>query len=342
MKEVVIEQFGGVEHLHVRAVDTPAPGPGQVRVRLTSIGMNYAELMARRGAYRLVSGDPPFTPGLEGGGVIEAVGEGVDAQRVGERVTLSPDAPRGKGGAMLGTYRSHFVCNSAQALRAPDAVPDEQLGALWLPYLTAWGCLVWKQDVRPGQIVALPAASSSVALAAAQIVKHRGATAIGMTRTAAKAERLAQLDTAVYDQVIVTHEADGSMRPWHRDFKELTEGRSVDVFFDPVAAGAYLDSEIKSLAQFGCVWVYGLLAERGPVDVTPLIRKHAAIRGWGLTELIDAGRDAWWPGCEHIFEGFATGRYRQHVDGRFGLDEVREAQAYMERGAHVGKLVLVG
>jgi len=341
MKEVIIKAFGGVDQLEVREVDTPEPGPGQVRVRLTSIGMNHAELMARRGEYRLASGDPPFTPGLEAGGVIEAVGEGVDGSRKDQRVTLSPDAPRQVSGGMTGTYRSHFVCDEADALPAPDAVPDEQLGALWLPYLTAWGCLVWKQDLQPGQLVALPAASSSVAIAAAQMVRRLGGTPIGMTRTQAKADKLAQMDVAPYERIVVTHEADGSMRKWHRDFKELTSGNGVDVFFDPVAAGEYLNSEIKSLAQHGCVWVYGLLAQHGPVDVTPLIRKFASVRGWALTELVLAGRDAWLPGCEHIFEGFEQGAYRQHVDTTFKLDDVAHAQEVMERGAHVGKLVLI-
>lgn len=341
MQVVEVDQFGGVEHLHVRETRTPEPGPGQVRVRLTSIGMNYAELMARRGAYRLTSGDPPFTPGLEGGGVIEAIGDRVDSARLNQRVTLSPAAPRGRDGGMKGTYRSHFICDAEDAMPAPDAVPDDQLGALWLPYLTAWGCLIWKQQLQPGELVAMPAASSSVALAAAQLVKQIGGTAIGMTRSEAKAKKLAQLKTAVYDDVVVTHDANGAMRPWHREFKKLTEGRGVDVFFDPVAAGEYLSSEVKSLAQHGCVWVYGLLAQSGPVDVTPLIRKHAAIRGWALTELIEAGRTAWQPGCEQIFAGLADGRYQQHVDAVFKLEQVRDAQAYMERGEHVGKLVLV-
>ncbi len=291
MKEVIIEQFGGVDQLKVREVETPEPGPGEVRVRLTSIGMNHAELMARRGEYRLSSGDPPFTPGLEGGGLIDAIGEDVDKARLGERVTLSPDAPRSSGTRhdMGGTYRSHFICGAESALPAPDRVPDEQLGALWLPYLTAWGCLVWKQNLQPGQTVVLPAASSSVALAAAQIAKHIGAQVIGLTRSDDKADRLAKLETAMYDQIVVTHEPDKTMRPWHRELRRIIGDGGVDVFFDPVAAGEYLNSEIKSLAQHGCIWVYGLLEQRGPVDVTPLIRKFAAIRGWALTELALAG-----------------------------------------------------
>ncbi len=337
----MVKSFGGVENLEVEERPTPAPGAGEVLVRVTSIGMNHAELMGRRGEYRLSTGDPPFTPGLEAGGVIDAVGVGVSEDRVGERVVIGPGAPRIGDGGYGGTYRSHYVVDAAQALKAPDVLSDEQLGAVWLPYLTAWGCLIWKQGLQAGQVVGLPAASSSVALAAAQVVRQSGAVPIGFTRSEGKAEQVRSLETAVYEHVIVTNDEKGEMRPWHRDLKGLTNGRGVDVFFDPVASGDYLNTEIRSLANDGCIWVYGLLGTTGAVDVTPLIRKRAAIRGWGLTELVAAGESAWREGCEAVLSGFASGVYLQHIARVFGLSEVREAHTYMERGEHLGKLVLV-
>lgn len=345
MKQVVVETFGGPEELKLREVETPAPGKGQVRVRLTSIGMNHADLMARKGQYKIASGDPPFTPGIEGGGVIEAVGDGVEKNRVGQRIVLTPDAPRKAAGGSGGTYQSHYLCQAEQAMPAPDAIPDDQLGALWLPYLTAWGCLVWKQNLQPGQVVAIPAASSSVALAAAQIAKLHGATTIGLTTSPSKVERIEQLDTAVYDHLVVTHERDPEsgekqMKPWHREFRKLAPD-GVDLFFDPVAAGAYLNTEIKCLAQFGCIWVYGLLGRPDVVDVTPLIRKFAAIRGWALTEFVLAGREAWEPACQAILDRFADGTFRQYVDKVYTLDNVQQAQIEMAKGTHIGKLVIV-
>ncbi|MEX0777643.1 MAG: zinc-dependent alcohol dehydrogenase family protein [Phycisphaeraceae bacterium] len=351
MTRVIVEAFGGIEQLKVVEAPLPQPGPGLVRVRVTSIGMNHADLMARVGQYRISSGDPPFTPGLEAGGVIDALGEGVTDRRVGQRVVIGPDAPRraaaGAGASAAaggGTYTSHYVCLASQTYLAPDVLPDEQLGAIWLGYLTAWGCLVWKHHLKPGQIVAMPAASSNVALAAAQIVKHLGGTAIGLTTSPGKVDTLKQLDTSAFDHIVVTHGPDRQPLPWHKDLKDITEGRGlrgVDVFFDPVAAGAYLETEIRSMAQHGTIYVYGLLGEPGKVDVTPLIRKHGAIAGWAMAELVAAGREAFEPGCRHILEGFAKGTYRQHVDRVFKLADVREAQAYMEEGKHIGKLVLV-
>lgn len=340
MKRVIVREFGGPEMLEVVEEPTPEPGPGQVRVRLTSIGMNHADLMARRGDYKLSSGDAPFTPGLEGGGVIEAVGDGVSKERLGERVTLSPSAPRRDNDNQGGTYASHYVCRAELALVAPDAVPDEQLGALWLSYLTAWGCLVWKQQVRTGQVVAMPAASSAVALAAGQIVKKLGGVSIGLTTSPEKVDELKSLQPASYDHLIVTHEPDRAMKAWHRDIKQAIGGRGVHVFFDPVAAGDYLSTEIRCLAPYGVIWVYGLLGRPGAVDVTPLIRKRAAIRGWTMAEVSDV-EAVWRKGCAEIFAGFADGSYAQPLAGTFKLSEVARAHDEMEKGRHLGKLVLV-
>jgi NADPH:quinone reductase-like Zn-dependent oxidoreductase len=340
MQQVIVKHFGGPEALEMQEVDTPEPGPGQVRLRLTSIGMNHAELMARRGEYRLISGDPPFVPGLEGGGVIDAVGPEVSELTEGQRVTLSPAAPRLHETVTPGTYRSHFIVPAAHAMPVPDTVPDEQLGAIWLPYLTAWGCLIWKQQLKPGQWVALPAASSSVALAAAQVAKQHGATTVGLTSHPGKVQRLNQISSSVYDHLLVTHEPDGQLKPWHREMREVTEDRGIDVFFDPVAAGAYLSSEIKSLANHGTVWIYGLLGGSGEADLTPLIRKSAAVRGFAITELIMAGEQAWRPGCDHIRQHLADGTYHQHVDRVFKLADAQQAHQAMETGGHVGKLVL--
>lgn len=335
MKQVIVNRFGGPEVLEVVEMPTPEPGPGQVLLQLRSIGMNHADLMARRGDYKLSSGDPPFTPGLEGGGVIEAVGEGVTDRQVGQRVTLSPAAPRRHGGA----YRSHYLVDAAETIPVPDALPDEQLGALWLTYLTAWGCLVWKQNLQAGQFVALPAASSGVALAAAQVAKEGAAVTIGLTTSAAKRDQLLTLPEADYDHIVVTSNEQAA--GWHRELKQLSGGHGIDLFFDPVASGEYLNTEIRALAQHGVIWIYGLMGETGNVDVSPLIRKYGSMRGWLLNELIEEGGDALQQGYSEILDGFATGRYRQRIARTFKLDQVRAAHEYMEQGAHIGKLVLV-
>jgi NADPH:quinone reductase-like Zn-dependent oxidoreductase len=296
--------------------------------------------MARRGEYRLASGDPPFTPGLEAGGYVEAVGKDVPPELVWKRIILGADVPRpatGRGG----TYRSYYVADAKDVVLAPDVIPDEQLGTLWLPFLTAWGCLVWKQEISPGQVVAFPAATSSVALAGSQIAKRHGATTIGLTSHASKMEVLKSIPEAQYDHIVVTHDAGNVMGSWHKQIRRITDNHGVDVFFDPVASGQYLDMEIKCLAQNGTVWIYGLLGSPGIVDVSPLIRKHGAIRGWLLGEVAEGGESILAKGYSHILEGFARGDYRQHMARVFRLADVREAHIVMAQGGHIGKMVLV-
>ncbi len=275
-KRVLVNRFGGPEKLELIEEHPPEPAPGEVRVRLTSIGMNHADLMARRGEYRLSSGSPPFTPGLEGGGVIDAVAPDVVVRQVGDRVILGAAAatPLEPSGQLRGTYRTHFNIRAEDTVVAPANLPDDMLGALWLTYLTAWGCLVWKQKIQRGTTVAIPAASSGVALAACQIARNFGAVPIGLTTCAHKKAELEALAEAPYETIIVTKNREGGNRSWYRDLLKFTGGRGVDVFFDPVASGEYLDNEIRALAMNGAIWIYVLLGQPVKVYVSPLIRKR--------------------------------------------------------------------
>lgn len=345
MELVQVNRFGGPEVLKLVTQPTPEPGPMEVRVRVTSIGLNHADLMGRAGQYKISTGEPPFVPGIEAGGIIEEAGEEVDASRIGERVVLAPSLPRPNAGEHGGTYRSHIVIDESLALIAPDALPDEQLGAVWLAYLTAWGCLAWKDALKPGSTVAIPAASSSVGLAASQVVRALGGTAIGLTSSPNKAQALASLTTAHFDHVVVTHDKDDdgnrTMRPWHRDLKQLTDGQGVDVFFDPVASGEYLSTEVRSLAKGGRVYVYGLLGDPGPVNLSPLIIKKACVHGWVIDEIIQAGDDVWQHACNEILKRFIDGTFEQHIAKTYPLAEVQRAHEEMAQGRHIGKLVLV-
>lgn len=317
----------------------------EVRVRVTSIGLNHADLMGREGKYKVSTGDPPFVPGLEAGGVIEEVGEEVDAARIGERVILAPTLPRPIAGEHGGTYRSHLVIDESLAMLAPDALPNDQLGAVWLPYLTAWGCLAWKDQLKPGSTVGIPAASSSLGLAAAQVVKALGGTAIGLTSSPDKAQAIQALPTSRFDHIVVTHDRDAqgnrTMRPWHRELKQITDGKGVDVFFDPVASGEYLSAEVRSLAKGGRIYIYGLLGDPGPTDLSPLIIKNASLHGWVLDQTIKAGVHVWQQACKEILERFIDGTFKQHIAASYPLADVRRAHEEMQQGQHIGKLVLV-
>ena len=335
-QKVVVNAFGGVENLQVVEQPIPRPAAREVVVRLTSIGMNQADLMARRGEYRLISGNPPFIPGIEAGGVIEQVGADVGnsptPRTVGERVILSLDAPASRG-VGNGTYQSHFVVAANKTISVPSGVPDELIGALWLPFLTAWGCLIGQQNLQPGQSVLLPAASSSVAIAASQIVKHYGGITIGTTTSPEKVATLETMAAAQFDHLTVTQDPN-----WWRSIKKITQGKGLDVIFDPVAAGEFLNTEIRLLSQGGTLWIYGLLGTPDTVDVTPLIRKLASIRGWLLNSV--SGSDQEQTAYTHILSNVANGTYQLPIAAQFSLSAVQDAHSYMEQGKHIGKLIL--
>lgn len=322
MHRVVVSEFGGIDQLNLVDAPTPPPTGKQVLVRLTSIGLNHADLMARRGEYRLSSGDPPFTPGIEGGGVIDAVGPAVRERRVGQRVSLALGT--------RGTYASHLLVDADRTVPVPDAIADHLIGALWLAYLTAWGCLVWRQNLQPRQIVLIPAASSAASIAAGQLVRDLGAVAIGCTTSPDKVAGLAMH----YTHIVNTREDE-----WYRRVKQMTAGHGIDIAFDPVAAGEFLSAEIRLLAPGGTVWIYGLLGEPDVVNVHPLIIKRGSIRGY-LNNELESDPIALEAGYRYVLDRLADRRFVLPVAQRFKLRDVRRAHQTMERGSHIGKLIL--
>ena len=203
-------------------------------------------------------------------------------------------------------------------------VPEYLLQGLGLP-----------QNLQPGNIVLITAASSSVGLAASQVVKHYGGIAIGTTTRPEKVEMLQAMPEARYDHIIVT--PDG--QSWYREAKKLTGGKGFNVIFDAIAAGEFLNTEIRLLANKGTLWIYGLLGQPGTVNVHPLIRKMASLRGWLLNELSGSGieRGAY----KHVLERIADGTYQLPIAATFPLSQVAKAQTMMEAGQHIGKVILV-
>jgi NADPH:quinone reductase-like Zn-dependent oxidoreductase len=144
----------------------------------------------------------------------------------------------------------------------------------------------------------------------------------------------------MFDHLVVTFE-DGKMLPWHTEIKKITASHGVDIFFDPVASGDFLNTEIRALAQDGTIWLYGLLGRPGIVDVQPLIRKNAALRGWMLGEFTSRGPTAFRTAADGILDAFASGAFKQHIGATYKLADVVAAHTAMEKGDHIGKLVLI-
>ncbi|MET8968852.1 zinc-dependent alcohol dehydrogenase family protein [Streptomyces hydrogenans] len=322
---VQFDLLGGPEVLTLREVETRAPGAGEVRIRVDAIGLNRAEIMYREGAY-FYQPAFPSTLGYEAAGVIEAVGEGVDAFTAGDLVAVVPSFLQSE----YGTYGDHVVLPASAVVPRPANVDPVSAAAVWMAYITAYGPLAESGRVRPGDHVLITAASSSVGLAAIQVARHVGAIPIATTRGTSKKQRLLDAGAA---HVIVTDHEDLPAR-----IKEITGGEGVRLAFDPVA-GPGVETIAQGIAPGGSLVVYGALDPR-PTPL-PHAQSFPALTSstYTLFEITtDPERLA--RAVAFVNAGLASGSFTAVVDRTFDLADIAEAHRYMEANGQVGKIVV--
>ncbi len=325
---VRFHETGGPDVLRIEDVPDAEPGPGEVRIRVEAIGLNRAEAMLRQGIYH----ETPVFPsriGYEAAGVVEAVGAGVTAPNVGERVATVPSFALSQ--TRQGVYGESATVPAEIAVPYPAALSPEQGAALWMQYLTAYGALVHYGGLAAGEAALITAASSSVGIAAIQIARERGATAIATTRHADKSEALRALGA---DHVIATEEEDLAAR-----VMEITDGQGARLAFDPVA-GHMLTALCAACAPHGTIYEYGALHPgETHYPLMPMLAKSLTIVGYQVLDFVldaarfDAARDA-------IFAGLASGALAPVIDRTFPLDAIAEAHRHMESNTQIGKIVV--
>jgi NADPH:quinone reductase-like Zn-dependent oxidoreductase len=323
---VRFHQIGGPENLRIEEMPTREPGKGEVRIKVQAVGLNRAESMFYRGQY-LEQPTLPAGLGYEAAGVVEATGEDVDPSWIGKQVATVPS----------------FSMNAYNTLGEEAIVPARALGeyppnltaaeasAIWMQYMTAYGALVQIGGVKAGDFVSIPAASSSVGLAAIQIARDAGATAIAVTRTAAKRAELLSLGA---NHVIVTEEEDYAER-----MKEITGGKGARLTFDPVA-GPFVEKLVDGAAQGGIIFEYGALSlQPTPFPLLVALGKGLSIRGYSLME-VTLNPSTLEPAKKYIYDRLADGRFVVKIAGTFSLNEVVGAYQFLESNQQVGKLVI--
>lgn len=239
MKAIVVREFGGPEVLQLAEIPTPAPGPGQVVVKIKAAGVNPADTYMRSGTYA-VKPPLPYTPGGDGAGTIESIGSGVTGWNAGDRVYLA--------GSVTGTYAEYALATAAQIYRLPGRVTFAQGAGIHVPYATAYYSLYEVAHARPGENVLVHGASGGVGVAAVQIARAAGMRVIG-TASSEKGRELAKREGA--------HEALDHKDPKHFDrVMELTGNKGADVIVE-MLANVNLGNDLKILAQHGRVAVIG-------------------------------------------------------------------------------------
>jgi NADPH:quinone reductase-like Zn-dependent oxidoreductase len=326
VKIVRFHKTGGPEVLQLDEFPLPEPAAGEVRLRVKAIGLNRAEVMFRMGRY-LQAPKLPSKIGYEASGTVEAVGANVDKSWIGKTVSTVP----GFSMVEYGVYGEVAIVPVSAIAAYPDKLSYEEGTSIWMQYLTAYGALIHQGHLAKGDFVLITAASSSVGIAAIEIVKAEGGISIATTRTSKKKAELLALGA---DHVVATEEEDLAAR-----VNEITSGKGARIVFDPIG-GKGLEALAAAAAPQGIIFEYGALAsEPTPFPLFAVLGKHLTIKGYTLFEIVSD--PAVFPKAkQYVFDHLASGAFKPRIDKTFSLAQIVEAHRYMESNAQIGKIVV--
>jgi NADPH:quinone reductase-like Zn-dependent oxidoreductase len=319
-------ETGGPEVLKIEDVEIPPPGPQEVTIAVKALGLNRAEAMFREGQY-LERAELPARLGYEAAGRVSAVGEDVKDLRPGDDVSVIPPLSITR----YGTYGEVATFPAELVVKNPPGLGWKGAAALWMQSITAYGGLIELANLGTGDSVIITAASSSVGLAAIQIARWVGATAIAATRARNKEGALLAAGAA---HVIVTREDDLVGR-----VQEITGGAGARVVFDPVGGPGFLKL-IDAVSPGGILIEYGAL-DRTPVTwpLLTILAKSLTLRGYRYKETAaDPARIA--KARRFVLGGVASGALQPIIAAEFSFDRIVEAHRYLESNEQFGKIVV--
>ena len=325
-KVVVFHKTGGPEELTLEEVSVREPGAGEAKLRVEAAGLNRAELMYL-GGYYLETAMLPSRIGYEVAGVVTAVGAGVDPALMGKRLSTVPGFSMNE----FGSLGEEAIVPADRLAVYPNKFTPAEGASIWMQYVTAYGALVWHGKVTQGDFVLITAASSSVGIAAIQIVKSEGGVTIATTRRSDKRQALLAQGA---DHVIVTEEEDLKAR-----MDEITGGRGARIVFDPVA-GSFVEKLAEVAAQGGTLFEYGILSgEPTPFPLRQALHKSLRVQGYTLHELT-ASPDVLKQARDYVTERLEDGRFRTIIAKSFPFAQFREAYEYLASNEQIGKVVI--
>jgi NADPH:quinone reductase-like Zn-dependent oxidoreductase len=325
-KVVRFHALGGPEVLKIQDEPIPEPGRGEVRLNVKAIGLNRAESMFRRGHY-LESPVLPSKLGYEASGVVAALGPDVDKSWIGKKASTVPAFFM----TNYGVYGEVAIVPASALAVYPEKLTPEEGTSIWMQYLTAYGALIAHAHITKADFVVITAASSSVGIAAIEMVKAEGAISIAATRTSKKKAALAEIGAT---HVIATQEEDFLAR-----VNKITGGKGARVIFDPIA-GKGIEALAQATAVGGTIFEYGALApEPTPFPLFTALSKGLSIRGYTLREvLFDPKLRA--KAQQYVFDHIEAGNFKPRIDRVFPFAQIVEAHRYMESNEQIGKIVV--
>ncbi len=324
-KIVRLYKTGGPEVLQLEDADVGEPGAGELRIRVQAIGLNRSEAMYRSGGY-LHQPKLPSLLGYEAAGQVEALGAGVTGFAVGDPVCVIPTYRLGE----YGVYGEQAIVPARSVLPAPQNLSPVEAASVWMQYLTAFG-IVEAGRAAVGDYVLIPAASSSVGLAAIQIANWVGAEPIALTRHSTKAEALKAQGAR---HVVASAECDVAA-----EVLRITSGKGARVVFDPVG-GPYVETLANAMAEGGILIIYGSLSgQPTPYPHWPAALKSLSLRGWVLS-YISHHPARFARVKELILRGLAAGHLKPVIAKTFPLAQIADAHRYLESNQQVGKVIV--
>lgn len=320
MRAILVEAFGDPDVLQPKDIPDPAPGPGQVLVRLHAAGVNPVEAYIRSGTYYRKP-PLPYTPGFDGAGVVEAVGAGVPEFKSGDRVYVAAL------GSWNGTYAERIACDAAHVHPLPPDVSFAQGASLGVPATTAHRALFGRAKAQRGETVLVHGASGAVGVPCVQLARAAGLTVLGT----AGSERGMEVAREAGCEQVFNHKDPGRADA----IRTATGGNGVDVIVEMLAS-ANLDLDLTLLAPRGRIVVVG---SRGRIEIDPrfTMAKDAAILGMALWNV---------PPLEHVrihadlVDALRAGTLRPIVGREMPLPEAADAHRALFESNAAGKLVL--
>ena len=298
---------------------TPAPDAGQVLVKIEAAGVNPVDTYLRSGNHAHAPA-LPYTPGKDGAGVVQQVGDGVTEFKAGDRVYIA--------GSISGTYAEFSLCEVTHLGRLPDNVTFEEGAGIWTPYATAYRALFQKAGATAGETVLIHGASGGVGIAAIQWAKHAGLTVFG----SASSDEGKKLVADQGADRVIDHTDDGHLE----EVRKLTDGRGVDVIIE-MLANVNLQNDFDALAMFGRITVVG---NRGSLEFNPrvVMGKDATVYGMSL---FNAPAKATQEIHRAIFDGLDQGYLKPVIGESIALGDAPRGHQQVIESKAFGKIVLV-
>jgi len=321
-KAIRVHAHGGPEVLSWEEISLPLPGPGEALIRQSAVGLNFIDVYYRTGLYPTPL---PVTLGLEGAGVVEAIGEGVSEVKVGDRVAYA--------GGPLGAYAEARLIPAHRLVVLPDSITDHQAAAMMLQGMTAQYLLRRTIKIKAGDTILVHAAAGGVGLILCQWAHALGATVIGTVSTPAKAA-LAQ-----------AHGCDHPVLYTQEDFvarvKELTQGQGVTAVYDSVGKDTFLKS-LDCLQPLGLIALFGQSSGKvEPFDLGLLASKGSLFVTRPSLFAYSAKREDLVAGAQDLFDVVASGAVKIEINQTYSLADAAQAHRDLEARKTTGSTILL-